>query len=656
MVKPCAEEIIRTLLERNPDRKHPRLYAYSEDFDRIRAGIQRSPMLADWYRPYKLTADYVLMLPTPVWELRDNIRLLHVSQEETFRMYALCLAYQVEQDDRYAARCLQELEALNAFPDFNPSHYLDVAQMTYAVCVAYDWCYHYFTEEQRAMILNMIVEKCMKPYETCYRNFASGRQLQGGKDLGSWTRTGGNWNYWCNGAAMAAAIVTGDEVEQLAGFLAEQSLQSLQEALGAYAPDGGFVEGVTYGKAAHSYWAQMTTSMLTAFGTDFGRLEAPGLIEFAYFVIYMTGTVTGFNYHDAGDNPKQHFEYPNSFFIANRCKEPMFRDMRLRSLEAGESQANLFDLIWYRAGEDGAEAAQMPLDRYFRKVENGTFRSSWTDPDAIWMAFHGGENDVAHTHLDSGSFVIDAMGMNWAMDLGTEPLTYFGTREQMGGNHLLLYRLAPDGHNTLVIDPSETEEGQAIPSFCPITAFESAKSGGYAIMDLTPAYTRQPEGQVWDLHSRMVGVPRAYLRTRVNYAHRGFALADNRTRILIQDELEPVQESEVWWSMHTPAQIQVSEDGKSAVLSQGGKRLLARLVTPGHEEAVFQALKAEPLPGAYQNPNQVVNTGIQKLAVCIRTELPVQLCVQLTCVHGEEDLLREAREYVPLEQWGEKMI
>ena len=109
----------------------------------------------------------------------------------------------------------------------------------------------------------------------------------------------------------------------------------------------------------------------------------------------------------------------------------MFRDMRLKSLEAGESQANLFDLIWYRPGDDGAEAVQMPLDRYFRKVENGTFRSSWTDPDAIWMAFHGGENDVAHTHLDSGSFVIDAMGMNWAMDPGTEPLTYFGTREQM---------------------------------------------------------------------------------------------------------------------------------------------------------------------------------------------------------------------------------
>lgn len=628
MVGACAKEFTDRLCECNPDNLHPRLYAKKEDFVRMRNLVRTDSQYEEWYRTFKMIADYSLPLPPFEWELRDNLRLLHISQDETSRLNALALAYQIEQDERYAKRVYEELEHINTFKDWNPNHYLDVAQMTYAVSLAYDWCYEAFSENQRNMITDMVRKCCLAPYKEVYQNYASGKEFRPGKDLGSWSITPGNWNYWCNGAAIAAAIVFGDEEPEICGFMAQEAMKSLEHALYSYAPDGGFVEGVTYGMAANSYWALFASALLTALETDYGAVDTPGLADFAYFVLYMTGTVTGFNFHDAGDNAKHC--YSNGFFVGNQKNESFLGEMRRRALVNHETHASIYDLIWYKPIEQGKSDNKLPLDRYFRKVESGSFRSSWEDPDAIWLAFHGGENDVAHTHMDSGTFVLDAFGVNWACDLGTESLTYFGTREQMGPNHFLLYRMAPDGHNTIVVDPSDTEEGQAIPSFCPVTEFESRECGGFAIMDLTPAYTRQEEGNVWDMHSKRVGIPRNYYRTRVHSARRGFALTDDRRRVIIQDEIDPVQPCEIWWSMHTPAKIEISGDGKTAILSRFGKYLKAQLLTPDHPDSVFLAMKAEPLPGALQNKYQEINKGIQKLAVCIKTAEKVRISVQFT--------------------------
>ncbi|MEZ5136339.1 MAG: hypothetical protein R2699_15110 [Acidimicrobiales bacterium] len=55
------------------------------------------------------------------------------------RLYDLGLVWLVEGDPAYAARGWAELEALIAFPDWNPIHFLDTAEMTHAVAVGYDW-------------------------------------------------------------------------------------------------------------------------------------------------------------------------------------------------------------------------------------------------------------------------------------------------------------------------------------------------------------------------------------------------------------------------------------------------------------------------------------------------------------------------------------
>ena len=64
--------------------------------------------------------------------------------------YTLAMAYRLHGDRRYVDRLWQELQTVAGFPDFNPRHFLDTAEMTHALAIAYDWLYDHWSEPQRA--------------------------------------------------------------------------------------------------------------------------------------------------------------------------------------------------------------------------------------------------------------------------------------------------------------------------------------------------------------------------------------------------------------------------------------------------------------------------------------------------------------------------
>ena len=41
-----------------------------------------------------------------------------------------------------------------------------------------------------------------------------------------------------------------------------------------------------------------------------------------------------------------------------------------------------------------------------------------SDAEALFIGFKAGDNRVNHSHLDLGTFVLDALGQRWAIDLG----------------------------------------------------------------------------------------------------------------------------------------------------------------------------------------------------------------------------------------------
>ena len=190
--------------------------------------------------------------------------------------------------------------------------------------------------------------------------------------------------------------------------------------------------------------------------------------------------------------------------------------------------------VWFP--EKRSESVANPLkDFHFTGVADiATFRSAWNDPNAIFVGVKAGETDEHHKHLDLGSFVMDADGQRWAMDLGGDSDGGSYTLPSYGdvkGTRWTYFRTNNHGHNT--VTPGDGL--QSIHIAAPITKYGSTPGRAFAVVDLTPVYPNAAAS-----------------------LHRGVALLD-RARVLVQDEYEPAQSGlPLHWVMITKAKHRCS--------------------------------------------------------------------------------------------------
>jgi len=236
-------------------------------------------------------------------------------------------------------------------------------------------------------------------------------------------------------------------------------------------------------------------------------------------------------------------------------------------------------------------------------------RSRWNDPRAIFVGFKAGDNRVNHSHLELGTFVLEADGQRWAVDLGPDDYNLPG---YFGGRRWTYYRLATEGQNTLLVNDTN-QDPKAV---APVVAYRSTPDRTHAVADLSAAYAKH-----------------------VRKALRGIALFDRR-QVLIQDEIDGSAGAEICWQMHTRAKV--AADGNRALLSQGGQTLTVRIVSP--PGAVFATGSANPPPPQRQQPD--VTRLIIKLA---GGEDLIRLAVLFT--PGSQDDA-SAPTLTPLGQWG----
>ncbi|HZO27700.1 MAG TPA: heparinase II/III family protein [Chloroflexota bacterium] len=524
---------------------HPRLMLLSEDEARIRRALTNDVTARSFRDALLRNGSRLLTQPTPERVLIGP-RLLTVSRTILDRVMTLALLYRLDGDRRWAARAREELLAAAAFSDWNPSHFLDVAEMTHAFALGYDWLYDFLSVEDRATIRRAIVEKGLRPAEQAYASRAF------------WARATHNWNLVCNGGIAIGALAIGDEEPGLAGTVLAQALTALPAAIATYAPDGAWPEGPAYWEYGTLYLVSMLAALNSALGTDFGLSDAQGLSATGRFRLHVAGpTGLFFNFADANPRPAS---APMLFWLGRRHADPA---LAVAAREAASGRSTARDLLWYDASGSPADIADLPLDARYQTANLAFFRSAWNDKDAIYVGFKGGDNAVNHSHLDLGTFVLDALGQRWAVDLGPDDYDLPG---YFGAERFTYERIRTSGQNTLLLDGADQDPKAT----APLTSYRSSADGGFAIADLTAAYAGSGA-------------------TRVN---RGVSLRDNRARVLIQDEVETSRAVELVWAMHTQAAVEVQ--GDRALLTQGGAVLEARLLSPAGATFTLEEVEIPP--------------------------------------------------------------
>jgi hypothetical protein len=559
---------------------HPRLLFTDDQLAAALAAAKTDPLRAELNKRIIATAEFILTAPP----IRQNSRDMTVHEQERYAVYYIvteAMAYRLTGDERFFNRAKSDLLTVAAFSDWDPKNDLSEGEMSFAVAIGYDWLYAQLKPDERAIIKQALLDKSLSFADVSYAQVAG------------WTKNNGNHNQVCNAGLVSAALALADEQPDLARRIIAGACISLRHPLDGYGPDGSYEEGPGYWTYGTTYSVITFAGLESALGTDLGLEEAPGFSNTVNYYEAVEGPFGSvFNYSDATDDLQNS---PARAWLAKKFNSP-FALQHTRSLLADFLQQNSFvkfdrgiqgtvvnrffalHEVWF-PNEPSESVTNPPLDSHFRGAADiATFRSAWNDTNAIFAGFKAGNSSIGHGHLDLGSFVLDADGQRWAMDLGPDTKEgiyrlpgYFNvTKNEQRWTY---FRANNHSHNT--VTPGDMLQNRHI--VAPITKFASTPGCSFAVADLTPAYSNE-----------------------VASLHRGIALLD-RARVLVQDEYQPSQTNlPLHWTMVTKAKIDLSDDGRSATLTSNGKTLRVDLLEP--TAAKFRIGSTRP-PTAAENQN-----------------------------------------------------
>ncbi|RAV06437.1 S-layer homology domain-containing protein [Paenibacillus sp. YN15] len=610
----------------NIRKDHPRIFI--DDFSKIKAKIAGDYIPMNWYNGIKRQADTLLDTPVrPYGTNPDNGQVLEHAREMENRTFILSMTYQMEREQKYLDRLWQEILNTAAYPSWKPESFLSVAEMLQAYAIAYDWNYYDWTEEQRTFILDTMLDKGLTYGVDRYNG-----KSQGGTNFTAVTH---NWNVVCNGGLMIAALAIADEYPNLAEFVLEKGTENIKKGLTAYAPLGAYPEGAMYWSYGTSYLTYAMSALDTAFAPSFPwpdkykLYEAPGVALAPEFPIYLSGMTGSFNY---GDSNIGKVNSPIMMWFAERFDKPQYAWYFLRNQSAQEggttsSRGTVYALLWYDS-KYRTFTGSFPLDKAYQNptgTNSVLMRSSWQDEQGIYAGLKGGYNRENHSSLSIGTFILEALGQRWATMRGAGNYDWDNYNDLTGGR-FQYYNNRAEGQNTLVMNPEKGGFDQIIEATGVVEKAGFNSGEAFGVLDMSQAYARDAAS-----------------------AKRGLRLFDNRSKVLVQDEITAAEPAEVWWFMHTAASIAIADDGKSAMLTQNGQRLWAHIVD-GPADAVFLAMDAKPLPWSPNPAVQSTSYGT-KLAIRMKGVTDARLAVQFDPLKPGEAPPSQYAPVVALADW-----
>lgn len=539
-------EVQQADIEALAARSHPRLVMDSRDFKRIFKTVRRdmakgveSPVLM-MHRCIMESADACLDAAPLVYKKDiSNKRILHVSRDALGRISACAYAYRFTGDEKYLARAEADMETVCAFADWNPSHYLDTGEMGAAVSFGYDWLFDALKPETKAL-----AEKVIKTHVFETRGSA---WFYGSIN---------NWNQVCNGGVVAAAVAFADIWPEDALSAVNDAIVSNRPAVEvSYSPDGAYREGPGYWSYGTHFQILLNTELEEAFGTDFGLSDVQGFDKTMEYYVFTRGNVGKcFDYSDNGDNVAP--EAALWYFAARFGKEDMLCAELPLLREKGYHTRLLPVFIQYAKDVDTRLIRESGRLTY--SGQGGTpvvmTRTGW-GPQDLYLGLKGGKASENHAHMDAGSFVFDAYGSRWSMDLVRQSYEEVeNLAKALGGDY---WSMAQDSFRWKL-----TRINNRFHSTLTVNDSDHIPDGFATLEEVLDGPARQ--GGILD----MTGV----FGDAFKSARREIAIVD-KSYLNVSDSFETGDSpADVRWSMTTPAEPEITDAG--IILRSGGVEML----------------------------------------------------------------------------------
>lgn len=425
---------------------HPRLLGGVSEFAAIREKAKTDPLMEAAMKGIAARAQEYATA-TPVVRKMDGRRLLKVSREALARISFCAMDARVNGNATSRETAIRTMKEAVAFSDWNPSHFLDVAEMSLAVSLGYDWLYDELSAEDRREISEGLTRLGFD--EMC---------REAAKPFKSKLFAHNNWGQVCSAGAMAVALALWDEQEPRARELLSRAVEGIRVSMSVYAPKGCYPEGPGYWGYGTTFNVIAVALLEHARGTDDGLSQTEGFIASGSYRDWTTGpTGEMFNYSDSGLDrgpsaaPWWFAAHGNpgcvDYFERGAVRDAVAHPVALPR----EFPCALFWMLNVPAVQPSTRPRVWSSDDPTGIV---TLRTDWTT-NAWFAAFKGGLVGANHGHLDVGSFVFEADGVRWAGDLGSEG---YGRVEAAGlslwnmsqsSDRWKLYRLNNESHNVL---------------------------------------------------------------------------------------------------------------------------------------------------------------------------------------------------------------
>ena len=605
--RPNADAINEAFLKTTGKGVHPRIYGNKARFEKLFADAKTDEKLDAMLSRLVTSGEGKLGAEFSTKGHGDSIGSFYTAE-------LLYLAYLNSGDIKYAQKA-EEMALL--FANMNSwgheSYYLDVSFWMMNCAYVYDFFYDELSKESKEKIAEAIITKGLRPSQTSYNSMT----------WSDWPIRPTNWNTVCNGGTMIAAVVLLGEGydDNLCLDIIEKSFISMSYALYSYAPHGALYESNGYWEYGTSYIVRAIESYINTLGDDFGLMDFPGMDEIGYFLYRITGSDGSWGYHDGNRNTRISNVYAP--WMAYHNKDYNLMKMRENERELYGISADIFDVLFYMPG-DAPQKIETPLDVDLggERTAIATARSNW-GPQQFFMGIHGATNAVEHGQYDMGNFIYDAFGIRFAVDIGGDSYSLGGKYFADNGEKSEYYVHRAEAHNCYIINPDEGG-GQLWKAKGNSEIIESKPKGAAFKVDLKNAYY-----------------------TQVDEAVRGIMLTNDRSVLVVQDEIKTKDEAdEILWFWNSDGEMTINDDNSVTIKNKGK---YVTLYFDSNVEYTLDTRKNAPLDTS-PNPAGQLKTGQVSNQLMVTFYSPKEK-IYFRCTAIPFGYEMERGEIVPISEW-----